>query len=149
MALSIATFHVSTRVWDREYRTYHSGGRTRLARTSSRHSEFIIAETRPVCVVKLKQWVEYITPDVYFNIFFWFRVVFVQCLPCILVTVFNGFLLNALQKARRIQSGLLSTNSRVKRTCRTTFMLIILNVVFLIVEIPLSVLIMLHAISSR
>ena len=108
-----------------------------------------IAESGPVCVVRLTAWVEYITPSVYFNIFFWFRVVFVQCLPCILVTVFNGFLLNALKKAQRIQSGLLSTNSRVKRTSRTTFMLIILNVVFLIVEIPLSVLIMLHAISSR
>ena len=92
---------------------------------------------------------EYITPDVYFNIFFWFRVVFVQCLPCILVTIFNGFLLKALRKAQQIQSGLLATNSRVKRTSRTTFMLIILNIVFLIVEIPLSVLIMLHAISSR
>ena len=102
-----------------------------------------------MCVVRLRTWVEYITPSLYFNVFFWFRVVFVQCLPCILVTIFNGFLLKALRKARQIQSGLLATNSRVKRTSRTTFMLIILNIVFLIVEIPLSVLIMLHAISSR
>ena len=107
------------------------------------------AESGPVCVVRLRTWVEYITPSLYFNIFFWFRVIFVQCLPCILVTIFNGFLLKALRKAQQIQSGLLSTNSRVKRTSRTTFMLIILNIVFLIVEIPLSVLIMLHAISSR
>ena len=102
-----------------------------------------------MCVVRLRTWVEYITPSLYFNVFFWFRVVFVQCLPCILVTIFNGFLLKALRKAQQIQSGLLATNSRVKRTSRTTFMLIILNIVFLIVEIPLSVLIMLHAISSR
>ena len=102
-----------------------------------------------MCVVRLRTWGEYITPSLYFNIFFWFRVVFVQCLPCILVTIFNGFLLKALRKAQQIQSGLLATNSRVKRTSRTTFMLIILNIVFLIVEIPLSVLIMLHAISSR
>ena len=102
-----------------------------------------------MCVVRLRTWVEYITPSLYFNIFFWFRVVFVQCLPCILVTIFNGFLLKALRKAQQIQSGLLATNSRVKRTSRTTFMLVILNIVFLIVEIPLSVLIMLHAISSR
>ena len=102
-----------------------------------------------MCVGRLRTWVEYITPSLYFNIFFWFRVVFVQCLPCILVTIFNGFLLKALRKAQQIQSGLLATNSRVKRTSRTTFMLIILNIVFLIVEIPLSVLIMLHAISSR
>ena len=102
-----------------------------------------------MCVVRLRTWVEYITPSLYFNIFFWFRVIFVQCLPCILVTIFNGFLLNALRKAQRIQSGLLSTNSRVRRTSRTTWMLIILNIVFLVVEIPLSILIMLHAISSR
>ena len=112
-------------------------------------TQIVIAESGPVCVVRLSAWVESITPSIYFNIFFWFRVIFVQCLPCILVTIFNGFLLKALRNAQQIQSGLLSSNTRVRRTSRTTFMLIILNVVFLIVEIPLSVLIMLHAISSR
>ena len=48
-----------------------------------------------------------------------------------------------------MQSGLLSKNASVRRTNRTTFMLIILNIVFLLVEVPLSILIMLHAISSR
>ena len=44
---------------------------------------------------------------------------------------------------------MLSKNASVRRTNRTTFMLIILNIVFLLVEVPLSILIMLHAISSR
>ena len=45
---------------------------------------------------------QYITPNVYFNCFFWFKVIFVQSIPCILVTIFNGCLLNALRKAKKV-----------------------------------------------
>jgi len=127
MLLSIA--HVVTRTVDRTYTVWTSG-------------------TSTVCVVQLSNWVMWLTPNIYFNCFFWFRVILVQCLPCILVTIFNGYLILALRKAHKVQSGLLSKNASVRRTNRTTFMLIILNIVFLLVEVPLSILIMLHAISS-
>ena len=31
-----------------------------------------------------------------------FRVILVQCLPCILVTIFNGYLILALRKAHKV-----------------------------------------------
>ena len=107
------------------------------------------ADSKDVCVVKFAGWVDDISLDIYFNFFFWFRVIFVQCLPCLFVTIFNGFLLNALKKAQKIQAELLTSSSTVRKTNRTTFMLIILNAVFLLVEIPLSVLTVLYTISSR
>ena len=93
-------------------------------------------------------WVYTISPDIYFNSFFWFRVIFVQCLPCLLVTIFNVYLLNALKGAQRIQAEL-SKSSTVRKTNRTTYMLVVLNAVFLLVEVPLSIMIVLHTISSR
>jgi len=128
-AFILSICHVLPRNFDRSYSVWDEGA-------------------NPVCLVELADWVQTITPNVYFNIYFWFRVVFVQCLPCVLVTIFNGYLLLALRRAHQAQSGLLSKNSTVRRTTRTTYMLIILNIVFLLVEVPLSVLIMLHAISS-
>ena len=107
------------------------------------------SDSKDVCVVEFAGWVDDISLDIYFNFFFWFRVIFVQCLPCLFVTIFNGFLLNALKKAQKIQAELLTSSSTVRKTNRTTFMLIILNAVFLLVEIPLSVLTVLYTISSR
>ena len=107
------------------------------------------SDSKDVCVVEFAGWVDDISLDIYFNLFFWFRVIFVQCLPCLFVTIFNGFLLNALKKAQKIQAELLTSSSTVRKTNRTTFMLIILNAVFLLVEIPLSVLTVLYTISSR
>ena len=61
-----------------------------------------LSGANPVCLVELADWVQTITPNVYFNIYFWFRVVFVQCLPCVLVTIFNGYLLLALRRAHQV-----------------------------------------------
>ena len=97
----------------------------------------------------MASWVNTISPNIYFNCFFWFRVIFIQCLPCILVTIFNGYLLETLKNAQKIQTELLTRSSTVRKTNRTTHMLVILNAVFLLVEVPLSVLTVLHTISSR
>ena len=66
-------------------------------------SPYFLSGSNPVCLVELAEWVQTITPNVYFNIYFWFRVVFVQCLPCILVTIFNGYLLLALRRAHQVK----------------------------------------------
>jgi len=129
LAFVLALAHVVSRAVDRNYSIWEIGD-------------------NPVCIVKLSHWVQYITPNVYFNCFFWFKVIFVQSIPCILVTIFNGCLLNALRKAKKVQASLLSKNPKLKKTNKTTTMLIVLNVVFLLVEIPMSILIMLHTISS-
>ena len=107
------------------------------------------ADSKDVCLVEMASWVNIISPNIYFNCFFWFRVIFVQCLPCLFVTIFNGYLLGALKKAQKVQAELLTKSSTVRKTNRTTYMLIILNAVFLLVEVPLSILTVLHTISSR
>jgi len=125
-AFSLAVFHIVPRAFDRNYLT----------------------DSKDVCVVEMATWVYTISPNIYFNSFFWFRVIFVQCLPCLFVTIFNGYLLDALKSAQKIQAELLTKSSTVRKTNRTTYMLIILNAVFLLVEVPLSVLTVLHILSS-
>jgi len=129
VAFTLAVAHIVTRTFDRSYQSWQF-------------------DSKDVCVVQFASWVNAVSLDVYFNCFFWFRVIFVQCLPCLFVTIFNGFLLDALKKAGKIQAGLLTSSSTVRKTNRTTFMLVILNAVFLLVEVPLSILTVLYTISS-
>lgn len=82
-----------------------------------------------------------------------FRVIFVHLLPCIALVVLNVLLFRALREAQRKRQHLLKDNK--KSECRkirdsncTTLMLIVVVTVFLIVEIPLAVVTILHIISS-
>jgi len=125
-AFCLAVLHTVSRTFDRNYTT----------------------NSKDDCVIEMAAWVNTISPNVYFNCFFWFRVIFIQCLPCLLVTIFNGYLLETLKNAQKIQTELLTRSSTVRKTNRTTHMLVILNAVFLLVEVPLSVLTVLHTISS-
>lgn len=91
--------------------------------------------------------------NTYFTIYFLFRVIFVHLIPCIALVVLNVLLFRALREAQRKRQNLFKENK--KSECRrlrdsncTTLMLIVVVTVFLIVEIPLAVVTVLHIISS-
>ena len=50
--------------------------------------------------------------DVYFNIYFWFRVVFIHFIPCLALVYLNAALSCAMQKAKRRRQQLLQLNRR-------------------------------------
>ena len=50
--------------------------------------------------------------DIYFNVYFWFRVVFIHFVPCTALVCFTGALCRAMQLARRRREQLLKLNRR-------------------------------------
>lgn len=108
-----------------------------------------------VCKPDLAYWVEFVlTPDVYFNIYYWFRVFFVHTIPCVALILLNVLLFKALREAQR-KRDLLFKDNKKSNECKkmrdsncTTMMLIVVVSVFLIVEVPLAVVTVLHIISS-
>ncbi|ERL84582.1 hypothetical protein D910_02011 [Dendroctonus ponderosae] len=109
-----------------------------------------------VCRKKSADWVEnYITIDVYYICYYVFRLVFVHLVPCIALVTLNLLLFRTLKQAQKRRDILLSSKKNPKNECKklrdsncTTLMLIVVVSVFLIVEIPLAVVTMLHIISS-
>ena len=112
-------------------------------------------ETVSVCNKTTAHWIkEYITEDAYYSFYFLFRIFFVHLIPCVALVVLNILLFRALKKAQQRRDLLLS-NKNQKTECKklrdsncTTLMLIVVVTVFLIVEIPLAVVTILHVLSS-
>lgn len=100
-------------------------------------------------------WVtDVITENVYFTCYFTFRVIFVHLVPCTALVVLNLLLFRALRQAQKRRDILLSKKNQ-KNECKklrdsncTTLMLIVVVSVFLVVEVPLAVVTILHIISS-
>lgn len=107
-----------------------------------------------VCHVETSEWVlNYLGEDVYFSIYFLFRVVFVHVVPCILLVTLNVLLWQAMEEAKDRRKALFRDNKKVEsRKVRdsncTTYMLITVVSVFLAVEIPIAVVTVLHIFSS-
>ncbi|KAF7286425.1 hypothetical protein GWI33_005343 [Rhynchophorus ferrugineus] len=109
-----------------------------------------------VCVKSYATWVQnFITIDGYFIFYYVFRLIFVHMLPCIALVTLNLLLFRALKQAQKRRDILLSSKKNQKNECKklrdsncTTLMLIVVVSVFLLVEIPLAVVTMLHIISS-
>nr|XP_036227687.1 sex peptide receptor [Bactrocera oleae]XP_036227688.1 sex peptide receptor [Bactrocera oleae] len=107
-----------------------------------------------VCHVETSAWVfNYIGEDLYFSIYFLFRVVFVHVVPCILLVTLNVLLWQAMEEAKERRKALFRDNKKVEsRKVRdsncTTYMLITVVSVFLAVEIPIAVVTVLHIFSS-
>lgn len=99
-------------------------------------------------------WVrEVIGTNLYFTTYFVFRVIFVHLVPCVCLVALNCLLFRAMKQAQNRRENLFRENR--KKECKklrdsncTTLMLIVVVTVFLIVEIPLAVLTLLHIISS-
>ncbi|XP_046638116.1 sex peptide receptor-like [Daphnia pulicaria] len=87
---------------------------------------------------------------VYYNLYFWFRVVCVHLGPCASLVLLNVLLFGALRRAQQKRDKLFKENRKASE-CRklrdsncTTLMLIVVVSCFLVVEIPLAVLTVLH-----
>nr|CAI5843691.1 unnamed protein product [Callosobruchus analis] len=82
------------------------------------------------------------------------QVLFVHLIPCVMLVILNLLLFRALKQAQHRRDILLSKKNQ-KNECKklrdsncTTLMLIVVVSVFLVVEVPLVVVTMLHVISS-
>ncbi|XP_023321473.1 sex peptide receptor [Eurytemora carolleeae] len=160
LILTLSVAHMVSRTADRNYSTIMTDGANGTA---------II----PVCRVEFSHWLT-AAPNsltIYFNTYFWFRVLFVQLFPCISLVILNILLFSAMRRAEsrrrrltvnrntpKVQSaatsrraslfGLSRENRRQRDANSTTMMLIVVIAVFLVVEIPLAVMSALHTISS-
>ncbi|XP_054711356.1 sex peptide receptor-like [Uloborus diversus] len=102
------------------------------------------------CVFISADWVRYyITENIYYTVYYGFRILFVHIGPCLALVIFNVLLCWAMRKAQLKRKKLLNENR--KSECKklrdsncTTFMLIAVVTVFLAVEIPLAVTTLLH-----
>jgi hypothetical protein len=81
---------------------------------------------------------------VYFSVYFWYRVVFVHAVPCAALVLLNARLAGAMREARRRRSRMVKQH-RMTESCRlrdanaTTLMLLVVVGLFLIVELPTGV----------
>ncbi|KAG0412600.1 hypothetical protein HPB47_010268 [Ixodes persulcatus] len=102
------------------------------------------------CQMLVAEWVtQIVTAKVYFIFYYAFKVIFVNIGPCTVLVVLNILLFRALKRAQEKRMKLLKENR--KSECKklrdsncTTMMLIVVVTVFLAVEIPLAVTIVLH-----
>lgn len=103
------------------------------------------------CSMKTAEWVQSLFAEhAYYIAYYVFKVVFVNTGPCTVLVVLNVLLFRALKRARDKRLKLFQ-ESRRKSDCKkckdsncTTMMLIIVVSVFLLVEIPLAVTVLLH-----
>ncbi|XP_058466366.1 sex peptide receptor [Malaya genurostris] len=108
-----------------------------------------------VCHTEIANWVHnYIGADIYFTLYYSFRILFVHLIPCVSLVALNVLLFKAMRQAQKKRERLFKDKAK-KRECKrardsncTTLMLIVVVTVFLIAEIPLAVITALHIISS-
>jgi len=101
--------------------------------------------------------------DIFFSLNMWFYSFFLKLLPCVVLTVFTASLIRAMYQAEansvKLKNGprySLNTeenqpkmNGRKRNTDRTTRLLIVILVLFLIAEFPIGILGMLSAILGK
>jgi hypothetical protein len=116
-----------------------------------------------ICVAIFAEWVSASKTflDFYFVSFFWFRVIFIQLVPCVSLVILNFLLFSAMRRAEKRRQRLMAAkaevaakqgngkeNKRQRDANNTTLMLIVVISVFLSVELPLMVMSILHTINS-
>lgn len=121
------------------------------------HSVEVQSELRPnetvtSCDERLNPWFD-ANKDVYYNIYYWFRVIFIHLIPCTSLIILNALLVSALQSARRRRKRLMqqkktSESKKLQDSNHTTLMLIAVVGLFLIVEFPLGVSFVLYIIQN-
>src|SRR6218665_1637137 len=85
-----------------------------------------------------------INVGVYFQMYYWPRVVFIHLVPCTSLVVLNAILIHALKAAQHRRSLLLRQNRRaemrrLQESNSTTMMLVAVVGLFLLVEFPLAI----------
>lgn len=82
--------------------------------------------------------------NLYFNLYYWFRVVFIHFVPCTSLVILNSALILTMRSAQRRRGALLQTPAsgydcaRVLENNSTTLMLVTVVGVSLLVELPLA-----------
>ena len=83
--------------------------------------------------------------NIYFNVYYWMRVLCIHVIPCVTLVLLNLLLILAMKSAQARRKQLLKLNRRTE--CRklkenncTTLMLVAVVGLFLLVEIPLAIL---------
>lgn len=105
-------------------------------------------ETYQGCVYCYRSWaMKYM--DMYQNMYFWFRILFIHLVPCISLVVLNGLLISAMRKAQIRRMQLLKQNKKsesrkLKESNCTTLMLVAVVGLFLLVEFPLGIIMTLY-----
>ena len=95
------------------------------------------------CSILNTQWMmDHI--DMYNNMYFWFRIIFIHMVPCISLVLLNGLLIFAMRKAQIRRMQLLKQNKKsesrkLKESNCTTLMLVAVVGLFLLVEFPLGI----------
>ncbi|MCL4146192.1 UNVERIFIED_CONTAM: hypothetical protein GTU68_005665 [Idotea baltica] len=107
----------------------------------------------PACKPFWVSWVQK-NQNIYFGTYFWFRVIFVHLGPCTLLVVLNIFLFRALRHAQKRREQLLkekkkNESKKLRDSNCTTMMLIIIVTVFLVTEIPLAIITLLHLLTGH
>ena len=130
-------------VWVIVFATIHQGHRvieTFFSPTCIQDNE----EIYPACKIEPNTLIYENVADLYYGVYFWFRVVFVHLGPCLALVVINTFLFATLYKTKKTRKQLFSNRKKSKEADRTTLMLIVVVSVFLLTEIPLAIITLLH-----
>ncbi|KAK2143506.1 hypothetical protein LSH36_836g01011 [Paralvinella palmiformis] len=85
---------------------------------------------------------------IYFNLYYWIRVIFIHLIPCTSLIVLNSILIAAMRSAQERREQLLRQNRRsecrrLKEANCTTLLLVAVVGLFLLVEFPLAILLIL------
>ena len=89
----------------------------------------------------------------YFNSYYLFRIFFIHFIPCMSLIVLNGILLKTMRegqtrRTRLLKMNRLSESRRLAEINRTTFMLVIVVALFLVVEVPSAIIFILHVLQN-
>ncbi|CAG5119373.1 unnamed protein product [Candidula unifasciata] len=107
-----------------------------------RPSILVPNKTVSACVKEMRPWVSS-NVNLYYNIYFGVRVVFIHLIPCVSLVVMNALLIHAMKKAQQRRMQLLRQNKKsesrkLKESNCTTLMLVAVVGLFLLVEFPLG-----------
>ncbi|XP_074653300.1 sex peptide receptor-like [Tubulanus polymorphus] len=90
---------------------------------------------------------------VFYNVYLWFRIIFIHFIPCTSLIILNALLIKTMRDAKRRRMQLLRQNK--KSECKkiqdsncTTLMLVAVVGVFLVVELPSGIVIMIWVIDE-
>ncbi|XP_064650548.1 sex peptide receptor-like [Lineus longissimus] len=88
---------------------------------------------------------------IFYNIYMWFRIVFIHIFPCISLVILNALLIKTMKEAKKRRAQLLRQNKKneckkLKDSSCTTMMMVAVVGVFLTVEIPAGIFILFYAV---
>ena len=108
--------------------------------------------TVKACVRHPKAWMaEHL--DLYYNVYFWFRVICIHLIPCTFLVVLNALLILTMRQAQIRRMQLLKQNKKtesrkLKDSNCTTLMLVAVVGLFLLVEFPMGIIMILNIVQN-